>query len=220
MAVTLIDNTEVVGQVSLESQVFDVRVSSNVREGTSPRPFILKDDKKSYLNKDAREVFTNEYFRGEEVLHLENLSRVRSHTDTVEEVHNEEVIEQDDLNLHVVSSHSSTPFDLSKVFDQAVRESNGNLPQEFVFIKRYDQVKEDFDGDLDAYLAAGLRKSKKLKWEVLHVTGGKIDGGVRAGEPKKLWFRFSSATNACKKQFPDLPVYRHRKGKTVRVKKK
>ncbi|AMM45089.1 hypothetical protein SP15_281 [Bacillus phage SP-15] len=264
MSATLVGDNIKVGKVNLGGQEFDVLVSANTREGVTPRPFILQDDKKRFLDKGAKDTFNSEFKNTDKVLYLENLSRVAETqvTETSEEsievkivddkvivdapesatkediakavaeagveVDGEKIDEalitdQDSLpkvedpKVHVVTDHSSTPFDLSKVYSQAVSESTRSLPEEYILIREYDHAEREYGGDVQAYLDAGNKKTDRLKWETVHINTAE---GTQAqiGEQKKLWYKFNAAAREGRKLLPHLPIYRYRDGKVVRVK--
>lgn len=298
MTATVTSDVLKVGLINLGGQEHEVFVSakSAEREGVTPRPFFMLDDKQKFLNKDAKDTFNSDYYKTDKVLYIDNLSRVsevQPQELKVKQIHDsyevevpegtsaEEVVEAlkgsgvpvseeltkavgqivgpeysprmeemnfedpigakeieemseksaiavenavaqmkvaEDTPIHLVTSHSSTPFDLTKVYSQAISESTPTMPEEYILVREYDHVVRDFDGDVKAYLASGGKKTQRHKWETLHVTNGDVDNAVQIGEKKLLWYKFGAAAGEGHRLLPELPVYRIRNGKPVRVK--
>ncbi|WJZ23452.1 hypothetical protein LIS04_24 [Listeria phage LIS04] len=233
-----------VGMVVLEGSEFETYVSakSAQREGVTPRPFILQEDKQRFLNKEAKETFLESHYNSDVPLHLENLSRVKTtdeefndtldkltviSTESNNSLDSEVVRADEDLKsdqkkietpIAAVVSHPESPFNLSTAIEQA-RKVAGKLPTNCILIKEYDRVEREYSGNEQAYYEAGNKKSHRHQWEILKISDGKEENGVQIGELKKLWFKQSAALNEGHRLYPDLPIFKYRKGKLKKVNK-
>lgn len=233
-----------VGSVVLEGEVLDTYVSAKSanREGVNPRPFVLQGEKQRFLNKEAKDTFLESHYKTDKPLQLENLSRVKVHTEGFNETLDKiSVISRESTELRTavekadkelessqksdsspvaaVVDHPSTPFNLSTVMSEARKVSGRELPTECILVREYDRVDREYSGDEDRYYADGNKKIHRHQWEILHITEGTVESGVQIGELKKLWYKFNAAASEGRRLYPDLPVYRYRNGRVVKVRK-